>query len=267
MRLMRKAGLVVADALDAVRAAVAPGVTHRSNWTASPRRSSASPAPSRRSSATAGRRTRRPRASRSTTRWCTASPARRCCAPATSCPSTAGRSSPGWHGDSAFTVVVPGDAPGADPADADLVGSPRRRCGTAIAADRRGEPPRRHRCRRRGLRRRAASASSRSTAATASGPRCTRSRTCLNYRTRAAGPELKAGHAASPIEPMLTIGRARRPGSEPDEWTVVTADGSGAAHWEHSVALTERGPWVLTARDGGAAASPRSASSVAPAGD
>jgi methionyl aminopeptidase len=41
---------------------------------------------------------------------------------------------------------------------------------------------------------------------------------------------------------------------QPDEWTVVTADGSRAAHWEHSVALTERGPWVLTARDGGESA-------------
>jgi len=53
------------------------------------------------------------------------------------------------------------------------------------------------------------------------------------------------------VEPMATLG-----GSEvttlADEWTVVTADGSQASHWEHTVAVTPDGPWVLTARDGGA---------------
>jgi methionyl aminopeptidase len=36
-----------------------------------------------------------------------------------------------------------------------------------------------------------------------------------------------------------------------DDWTVVTADGSWAAHFEHTVAITPAGPWVLTASDGG----------------
>ena len=36
-----------------------------------------------------------------------------------------------------------------------------------------------------------------------------------------------------------------------DDWTVVTADGSWAAHFEHTVAVTADGPWVLTAEDGG----------------
>ena len=36
-----------------------------------------------------------------------------------------------------------------------------------------------------------------------------------------------------------------------DEWTVAR-DGSWAAHWENTVALTEDGPWVLTEPDGGA---------------
>ena len=36
-----------------------------------------------------------------------------------------------------------------------------------------------------------------------------------------------------------------------DDWTVVTEDGSLAAHFEHTVRLTDRGPWVLTAADGG----------------
>ncbi len=38
-----------------------------------------------------------------------------------------------------------------------------------------------------------------------------------------------------------------------DDWTVVTADGSRASHWEHSVARHADGVWVLTAEDGGAA--------------
>jgi methionyl aminopeptidase len=39
----------------------------------------------------------------------------------------------------------------------------------------------------------------------------------------------------------------------PDGWTVVTTDGSRAAHWEHTVAVRDEGLWVLTAIDGGAA--------------
>ena len=39
-----------------------------------------------------------------------------------------------------------------------------------------------------------------------------------------------------------------------DDWTVATTDGARAAHWEHTAALMEDGVWVLTARDGGAAA-------------
>ena len=38
-----------------------------------------------------------------------------------------------------------------------------------------------------------------------------------------------------------------------DDWTVVTADGSWSAHFEHTFTLTDTGPWVLTALDGGAA--------------
>mgnify|MGYP002739201599 FL=1 len=37
-----------------------------------------------------------------------------------------------------------------------------------------------------------------------------------------------------------------------DDWTVVTADGSDACQWEHSVAVHRDGIWVLTAQDGGA---------------
>jgi methionyl aminopeptidase len=48
------------------------------------------------------------------------------------------------------------------------------------------------------------------------------------------------------VEPMLTAGDAETEELD-DEWTVVTADGARAAHWEHTVAVTDAGPWVLTA--------------------
>jgi methionyl aminopeptidase len=54
------------------------------------------------------------------------------------------------------------------------------------------------------------------------------------------------------VEPMATLGRPEVVELE-DGWTVVTADGQQAAHWEHTVAVTPDGPWVLTALDGGAA--------------
>jgi methionyl aminopeptidase len=52
------------------------------------------------------------------------------------------------------------------------------------------------------------------------------------------------------IEPMVTLGSPEVTVLA-DDWTVATIDGSVAAHWEHSVALTESGPVVLTASDGG----------------
>ena len=54
------------------------------------------------------------------------------------------------------------------------------------------------------------------------------------------------------VEPMAVLGGADVL-ELPDGWTVVTADGRQAAHWEHTVAVTAEGPWVLTALDGGAA--------------
>jgi methionyl aminopeptidase len=63
------------------------------------------------------------------------------------------------------------------------------------------------------------------------------------------GPRIVPGLALA-IEPMITLGTAETL-LEEDDWTVVTADGSWAAHHEHTVTWTERGPWVLTAVDGG----------------
>jgi len=59
------------------------------------------------------------------------------------------------------------------------------------------------------------------------------------------GPYLAPGSVLA-IEPMLALGTTKTVVLE-DEWTVVTADGSRAAHWEHTVAVTEDGPRILTA--------------------
>lgn len=68
------------------------------------------------------------------------------------------------------------------------------------------------------------------------------------------GRALRAGMAIA-VEPMVTLARPGGDGSDSrqldDGWTVVTADGGLAAHWEHTVAITGAGPWVLTAEDGG----------------
>jgi methionyl aminopeptidase len=65
------------------------------------------------------------------------------------------------------------------------------------------------------------------------------------------GPRLVEGLVLA-VEPMLTLGDPEDVLLE-DEWTVATRDGSRAAHFEHTVALSGRGPWVLTALDGGRA--------------
>jgi methionyl aminopeptidase len=73
----------------------------------------------------------------------------------------------------------------------------------------------------------------------------------LNYGRAGRGPKLVPGLALA-IEPMVTVGDPATVELE-DGWTVVTKDGSRAAHFEHSVAITPEGPWVLTAEDGGLA--------------
>nr|MDT0661052.1 type I methionyl aminopeptidase [Micromonospora sp. DSM 115978] len=71
----------------------------------------------------------------------------------------------------------------------------------------------------------------------------------LNHGRPGRGPKLVPGLALA-IEPMITIGSPRTE-ELADGWTVVTRDGSIAAHVEHSMALLPDGVWVLTAEDGG----------------
>ena len=57
-------------------------------------------------------------------------------------------------------------------------------------------------------------------------------------------PRLKAGMVLA-VEPMVNAGRPEAQVLK-DRWTAVTRDGSNSAHFEHSIAVTENGPWVLT---------------------
>jgi methionyl aminopeptidase len=65
-----------------------------------------------------------------------------------------------------------------------------------------------------------------------------------NYRTGARGMKLAPGICLA-IEPMLTLGSGDV-AVKPDGWTVVTRDGSLAAHFEHTIAVTDHGPEILT---------------------
>ena len=161
----------------------------------------------------------------------------------------------GWNGDSAFTVVVPGDAP------EDLV-APRRRLSevtegslwAGIAALSRashlGEVG-------------AAIQQYIDDHAPAEGYGILRdyvghgigrkmheSPSVFNYRVPDRGAEVRPGLAVA-IEPMVVIGD-QATFVEDDGWTVSTADGTAGSHWEHSVAVHDGGVWVLTALDGGA---------------
>ena len=67
-----------------------------------------------------------------------------------------------------------------------------------------------------------------------------------NYGKPGTGMLLKAGMTIA-IEPMVLVGTAETR-VLPDQWTVVSADGSLTAHFEHSVAVTEGEPLILTVR-------------------
>ena len=135
-------------------------------------------------------------------------------------------------------------------------------------------PAHRHlaRGRDRGPQGAAGTASSTATAGTASAPRCTRTRTCSTTAGPARARAWCPGMALA-IEPMITMGSPRTV-ELADGWTVVTRDGSIAAHVEHTMALCDDGVWVLTAPDGGrarlgdlvTAASPRASTATADAG-
>ena len=72
-----------------------------------------------------------------------------------------------------------------------------------------------------------------------------------NVATRGRTAKLVEGLVLA-VEPMVTLGTDDNR-TLADDWTMVTVDGSRAAHFEHTFTLTSMGPWVLTAEDGGRA--------------
>jgi methionyl aminopeptidase len=163
----------------------------------------------------------------------------------------------GWHGDSAFTAIVPGTAEHPDERtaeqvtqDADLVSVTEQALWRGIAAIVAGDK----------LNAVGAAVEDfvndryglvEEYGGHGIGTEMHQEPHVLNYRTRDRGPRLKPGICLA-VEPMLTLGEPATK-TLADDWTVATVDGKRAAHWEHSVALLDDGLWVLTARDGGVA--------------
>ena len=150
----------------------------------------------------------------------------------------------GWVSDSAYSLVV--GTPRQE--DLELIDVASR---ALDAGDRRGpgrQPARRHlaRHRRRGPRR-PGSPSTSSSAATASAGPCTATRTSPNDGRPHRGLKLKEGLVIA-IEPWF-LHTTNEIYTDPDGWTLRSADGSRGAHMEHTVAITGGGPVVLTARD------------------
>ena len=226
IRLMRRAGLVVGETLAPLRERSRRRHDHRASSTRSPRSTSAAAGRRRPSSAT------------------TASPATLCVSVndevVHGIPGSrvlvegdlvsidCGAIVDGWHGDAADhrrRRRSAGGRPrttGADRRDRGVACGPgSRRWPGRLAAVRRG-------CGGRGRRRRRGpgpvtptTASSRTTSATASAPRCTRTPQVPNYRVRDRGPTVRPGLCVA-IEPMVTLGSAETRVLD-DDWTVVTA--------------------------------------------
>lgn len=249
--LMRQAGLVVADTLDAVRAALMPGVTtaHLDAVAEDVIRSAgatpsflgyhgypASLCISVNDEIVHG------------------IPGARVLQPGDVVSVDCGAIVDGWHGDSAFTAVLDP----ADPADVELTRTTEDAMWAGIAALATGD--------RLGAVGEAVedvveAAAARTGAAPYGivedyvghgiGTAMHQPPDVPNFRTRDRGTRLRPGLCVA-IEPMLVRG-AEKNHTLADEWTVVTDDGSRAAHWEHTVAVLDGGVLVLTARDGGAA--------------
>ena len=161
----------------------------------------------------------------------------------------------GWHGDAAFSVLVPsadgGDASTAE--DRDLVAATEESMWRGIAALAVGQP----------LGRVGEAVDDYVTGEWGGrwglveeytghgiGTAMHQAPDVLNYRAQGRSPRVKEGLCVA-VEPMLTAGSPHSRTLE-DGWTVVTVDGRRAAHAEHTVAVLVDGLYVLTAVDGGA---------------
>jgi len=164
----------------------------------------------------------------------------------------------GWHGDAAFSMVVPGAV---DDGDEALVATTRTAMWAGIAAlataDRLGAVGQAvedvvDAAHEAGLNGGVRYGIVEDYVGHGIGTQMHQPPDVLNYRTRDRGPRLRPGMCLA-VEPMLVRGEQESDVLE-DDWTVVTRDGSRAAHWEHTVALHDGGIWVLTSPDGGAEA-------------
>lgn len=159
----------------------------------------------------------------------------------------------GWHGDSALTVRVGEPGPGAVPTAAELDGLLQacelalwRGLAEAVPGARLGDIS--HAV--AGAARAGRYGIVREYTGHGIGSRMHMEPEVPNYGRPRRGPVLRTGMALA-IEPMLVLGMPQTRLLD-DGWTAVTADGSWAAHFEHTVAITDDGPVVLTASDGGA---------------
>ncbi|WP_022917274.1 type I methionyl aminopeptidase [Ruania albidiflava] len=245
IRLMRTAGLVVADIHHAVRAAIAPGVSTGALDTV------AQDVLDR-----AGATSNFLGYHGFPGRLCVSVnseivhgiPGARVIQPGDVVSVDAGAVVDGWHGDAAFTAVVPAEA-GTDPGDEALVRTTEAAMWAGIAALATGK--------RLGDVGAAVEDASydygivREYTGHGIGTAMHQEPDVPGYRTGRRGPALRPGLCVA-VEPMLTRGGEATQVLD-DGWTVVSVDGSRAAHFEHTVAVHSRGIWVLTAPDGGAA--------------
>jgi methionyl aminopeptidase len=146
----------------------------------------------------------------------------------------------GWHGDAARTFIV-GDAA---PEVADLVAATRLAMmagiGAAVPGNRVGDIS----AAVEDIGRKAGYGIVRQFVGHGIGTEMHQDPQVPNYRTGYRGMELQAGMCLA-IEPMFTLGSGDVEVLG-DHWTVVTSDGSLAAHFEHTIAVTENGPEILT---------------------
>jgi methionyl aminopeptidase len=156
----------------------------------------------------------------------------------------------GWHGDSAFTTVVPAPDGALDPEDVSSPTRPSRPCGAGSPRPGRGAAERDRRG--RGGLRRGPLRPGRGLRRHGIGTEMHQDPHVLNYRTRDRGPKMRPGLCLA-VEPMLTRGD---PATAEQGRRLDRRDGRRVPgrHWEHSMAVLDGGVWVLTARDGGEAA-------------
>lgn len=245
VRVMRRAGLVVADALAAVRAAIRPGITTADLDAVAVDVIRAAGATSNFLGYHGYPATLCVSVNDEVVHGI---PGRRVLEPGDVVSIDCGAVVDGWHGDAAFSTVIPP----VDGADQALVDACEQALWAGIAALARAE--------RLGdvgaaiedaVRSAGPYGIVREYVGHGIGSAMHQAPDVLNVRTRDRGAHVRPGLCVA-IEPMITLG-GRGTAVLDDGWTVVTTDRSRAAHAEHTVAVLETGIWVLTSPDGGAA--------------